>query len=349
MSTQDDNMKQAPRISICIPAYNRPAELVELLDSIAQQKIAPYEVVICEDDSPEKLQIREAIEAYIPSSKLNIRYSENEINLGYDKNLRRTVDLALGDYVFLCGNDDLLTEDSLEIVSEKIVKYQPKILIRSYKSFHEKFEAKKNPHRYVVDDTLVNFSGDEMAWLFYRSVLVSGLVFDRALAHKYSTDLVDGTLYYQNYLIGRIFSEGSALYVPDYLVYNRLLDAGEFGASEIEQEGMWTPGERTPESSLYQMGMFFKCADTLESFLDQKFTPKLKKIASAYSFSILQYHSHARLSEFYSYVRSLQNMGYGGMYFYGYSIVLMLIGKKNALVLVNFLKRLLGRTVRLVK
>jgi glycosyltransferase involved in cell wall biosynthesis len=42
------------RLSVCIPAYNRPAELRQLLESIAAQDYPHYEVVICEDASPER-------------------------------------------------------------------------------------------------------------------------------------------------------------------------------------------------------------------------------------------------------------------------------------------------------
>ena len=51
------------------------------------------------------------------------------------------------------------------------------------------------------EDFLTTYTPQEMAWLFFRSVLVSGLVLRRDLAQKETTDVVDGTLYYQNYIL----------------------------------------------------------------------------------------------------------------------------------------------------
>jgi len=341
-------MTNDPRISICIPAYNRPSELLELLESIQKQKYQPFEVIICEDNSPERLKIREVVEYAKKNFRFLIKYFENRKNLGYDSNLRKVISLASGDYVFLSGNDDILSGNSLQVVAEKIIKYSPYIIIRSYASFYKNLIDDKTVHRYVSDDYITNFSLEEAAWLFYRSVLVSGLVFKCGIAKDLQSKSVDGTLYYQNYLLTKIFVQGPALYVPDVLVYNRLLDAGDFGSSEIEAKGDWVPGKRTIKSSVYQMSKFFECAEKVQSEININFSPRLKVIASAYSYSLVAYHADKPFFDFISYIRSLRKIGYGGVLFYLYAVFLKILGIKICNILLNKARVFFGFTRRLV-
>ena len=348
MKAIGQKMFKNPRISICIPAYNRPAELIELLDSIERQKYKPHEVIICEDKSPERLEIYHAVESYKINTNLFIRYYENETNLGYDANLRKTISLAQGDYVFLSGNDDLFSDDSLEVVAKKISTYSPDIILRSYSSFYKDSANSRTEHRYVNADYFTKFSVEEAAWLFYRSVLVSGLVFKTKSAQELQSDVVDGTLYYQNYLLSKMFQHGSALYVPDILVHNRILDAGDFGSSDIESKGDWEPGKRTIKSSIYQMNKFFDCARQVEIECLIKLSDRLKTIASAYSYSLLSYHADKSFFDFLNYISALRKIGYHGPYFYCYSASLMVLGLRFSNLLLSRVRTLVGYTRRLV-
>jgi abequosyltransferase len=337
-----------PTISICIPAYNRPIEIFELLESIECQEYKPFEVIICEDNSPQRLDIAKVVENFINKATLTIRYYENEKNLGYDANLRKTISLARGEYVFLSGNDDILAETSLNLVAEKIRIYNSDVIIRSYTSFYKDSHNKRTLHQYVKNDYFVKYSCKEAAWLFYRSVLVSGLVFKREIAQDLSTNLVDGTLYYQNYLLVKIFNHGSALYIPDILVHNRILDAGDFGSSDIESNGEWEPGKRTIQSSLYQMKKFFDCAKQVEFECQIKFSDHLKRIASAYSYPLIAYHVDKPLLNYLKYISGLRKIGYGGFLFYSYAVCLKVFGLNISNKLLARLRKIFGYTIRLV-
>ncbi len=334
-------------ISIAIPAYNRANELCELLESIKRQNRPEIEIIICEDHSPERKVIENKVAEY---KKIfpNLKFFKNKNNLGYDGNLRNAIQKSSSDYVFLCGNDDILSENSISVIEEKIALYKPVALLRSYKSFYKKLDrnSKLTVHRYVLDDTLVEADEKELAWMFYRSVFVSGLVIDRKLAKKYATNAVDGMFYYQNFIITQISKHGKVLYVPDFLVYNRLVDYGDFGNAEVEKV---TPSERTIESSIHFIKCFFKCAEIAEKKREIKFTNHLKKIASAYSFSVLSYHRDKGIAEFLRYSKNLKKLGYSGPYFFLYKALLIIFGLKSSLVIINFFKICLGRTIRLVK
>ena len=95
-------MESNPFISVCIPAYNRPAELERLLKSLDGQEFRGFEVIIT-DDSPS-----DAVEPLINSFKshLTIRYNRNEKALGTSKNWNEAIKHARGSWVKLMHDDD---------------------------------------------------------------------------------------------------------------------------------------------------------------------------------------------------------------------------------------------------
>src|SRR3972149_9647503 len=99
-------------LSICIPSYNRPGQISDLLFSIDCDP-EHVEVVVCEDRSPQREQIRSAVELFTGQSPYKLRYFENKENLGYDGNLRRLVELATGRFVMFMGDDDLFVPGAL--------------------------------------------------------------------------------------------------------------------------------------------------------------------------------------------------------------------------------------------
>lgn len=63
-------MSTIPKYSIIIPVYNRPDELLELLDSLTRQTFKNFEVIVVDDGS--QVTSREVYERYV--LKLSIRY-----------------------------------------------------------------------------------------------------------------------------------------------------------------------------------------------------------------------------------------------------------------------------------
>src|SRR4051794_24699150 len=108
-------MTAAPKLSVCIPAYNRSEVLADLLETIVSQDYADYEVVIVEDHSPERDEIRAIVQRHADRYP-QIHYFENKKNLGYDGNMREVILRASGDYCFFMGNDDLMAVGALRAV-----------------------------------------------------------------------------------------------------------------------------------------------------------------------------------------------------------------------------------------
>ena len=81
-------------ISLVIPVYNRPDEIVELLESISQQGDTDFEVIVVEDGSTRTC--KEEIAPFADKFKLQYFFKENS---GPGPSRNYGVQHASGDYV----------------------------------------------------------------------------------------------------------------------------------------------------------------------------------------------------------------------------------------------------------
>jgi glycosyltransferase involved in cell wall biosynthesis len=106
-----------PRLSICIPTYNRAELLRHALTSIkeaAAQCPLAFEVVINDNASTDATG---SVAKAFAAEGLDIRYFRNSENVGANPNLVIAASHARGDYVWLFGDDDVFKPDSLSLVA----------------------------------------------------------------------------------------------------------------------------------------------------------------------------------------------------------------------------------------
>ncbi|MCQ2236538.1 MAG: glycosyltransferase [Bacteroidales bacterium] len=99
-----------PKFSIIIPVYNRPEEVVELLDSLTMQSLHnEMEVIVVEDGST--ITCEAEIEPY--KSQLNLIYIQQE-NMGPGGARNRGAKEAKGEYLIFFDSDCVLPSDYLQ-------------------------------------------------------------------------------------------------------------------------------------------------------------------------------------------------------------------------------------------
>lgn len=106
-----------PRLSICIPTYNRAEMLRSALTSIrdaAAHNPITFEVVVNDNASTDTT---EAVAKAFADDGLNVRYFRNGENVGANPNLVVAASHAKGDYIWLFGDDDLFLPEALSIVA----------------------------------------------------------------------------------------------------------------------------------------------------------------------------------------------------------------------------------------
>ena len=70
-------------------------------------------IVVCDDYSPQKEEIRFAVAEFRKQAFFKLRYFDNEANLGFDGNLRRLIELAVGKFIMFMGDDDLFKTENV--------------------------------------------------------------------------------------------------------------------------------------------------------------------------------------------------------------------------------------------
>jgi glycosyltransferase involved in cell wall biosynthesis len=204
------------KLSVGIISYNRPAEILRTVRSLFPLP-TNVEVVICDDDSPRKLDIIDCLQEFLVLD--NFKFVQNPINLGYDRNLFHVIQRSSSQFVLLLGDDDFLEENALL----NLVQF-----IDNSENFHCGFlgfydSALKRRHRSYISSKY--FSKDRLisdSSFVFNSILFSGLVFRRdsvlensGIFEKYMSSIYIQVAIFSilSYKYGSYFIEGPGIVV----------------------------------------------------------------------------------------------------------------------------------------
>lgn len=333
-------------LSICIPSYNRPGELIRLLRSVDCDP-SKVEIIICEDASPKRLEVREAVNYFIAESSYTVVYHENEKNLGYDGNLRRLVEAAQGKFVMFMGDDDVFIPNSLDrfllfLYDNSTKKY----ILRSYIVVHSGGNIEY--FRYLAGTTVLPAGERSVIWLFKRSVTICGFTICREDALSVATSELDGTLLYQVYLMAQICLKNDSIYcdLPVAQATQTFRDDKPmFGVSAAES-GRYTPGTVSQDNSINFTKAYFEVATYIDKQYGTSIALSLKAELSKYSYPFLSIQRKRGMIPFLKYAKRLEReVGLGCTpYFFVYKWGLLLLGENLCDRCIFGVKRLIGHT-----
>ena len=342
-------MKPIPFLSICIPSYNRPIELRRLLASIPLSASAEIEIIIAEDKSPKREEVRNVAAEFHRQGVFEVRYIENSSNLGYDGNLRSLAKLARGTYIMYMGDDDTIETANLEVFLRFIKDNSDCAYVMKCHSFvHD--SGVVEPFRYYTGSRRFPPGFSAFKELFRKSVFVSGFCFKRVEAEPFHTDCFDGTLLYQLYLLSELVLQYPSAYCDTPLTIQsaRLRGIPMFGSSEREEK-LYTPGKITVDNSVNFMKGYFKMAAYIDAKYSLGAVDFLRRDFSKYSYPVIAIQRWRGVREFRKYCLRLEkNIGINEtIYYYIYYWALICFGKKICDMLIVVIKRILGSTPRL--
>ena len=113
----DDN-KQIPLVSIVMATYNGERFLEAQMDSVLKQSYPSLEIIVVDDGSTDGTAA--ILQSYANKhSKIKLYFAEGR-NLGYIKNFEKGCQLATGDYISFCDQDDVWHPDKTAILMQAI-------------------------------------------------------------------------------------------------------------------------------------------------------------------------------------------------------------------------------------
>ena len=130
-----------PKISVIIPVYNGIDYIEECLDSIVNQTLKEIEI-ICVNDGSIDNSLSILKEYASEDNRIKIIDKENE-GQGYARKVG--LDNATGKYIMFCDQDDkFASNDSFQIVFDRIEKCETDIIIFNFAYWNEKEELNAN-------------------------------------------------------------------------------------------------------------------------------------------------------------------------------------------------------------
>lgn len=100
-------MKQ-PLVSVIIPTYNRPGSLAQLLEALTRQTYTNFEVIIVNDAGR---SVANVVELYPELTSTYIELPHNKLHV-HARNCG--LELAAGELIMLCDDDDLIVPGHME-------------------------------------------------------------------------------------------------------------------------------------------------------------------------------------------------------------------------------------------
>lgn len=110
-------MRPRPFFSIAIPTYNRSEKLKTAIKYLLDQDFKDFEIVVSDNFSTDNTS---NVVSSFKSSK--IKYYRNKKNIDVLPNVKRSIGLSKGKYVFLHGDDDFLIEENTLSEVYRVIK-----------------------------------------------------------------------------------------------------------------------------------------------------------------------------------------------------------------------------------
>ena len=196
------------KISICIPQYNRIEYLIKSLDELQGQSYSDFEVVISDDCSQD--DTTNQIQEYLKASKYPITYFRFDQNQGYDRNLRKSMELAVGEYCFVLGNDDTLSHSHvLRDLEDFLVKNNfPDLGFCNY----QEYSNDKILTRRALETKIIGAGPDIGIKNYSCFSFVGGLIFKKSTFDQYNTEIFDRSIFAQIALALNMICNGAILF-----------------------------------------------------------------------------------------------------------------------------------------
>lgn len=123
-------------LSICVPTYNRKRFLEALIRNvIGETKGLSGTVELCISDNGSTDGTEAMARKYAARHRF-ITYRRNRANIGYDRNLVKSISMARGEYVWLMGDDDTFERGAIKRVLDAL-RDRPPYLIAAFRKAGE--------------------------------------------------------------------------------------------------------------------------------------------------------------------------------------------------------------------
>jgi len=158
------------KLTIVIPTYNRCEILLKNLNVLLPQLTDEVELYILDNNSKNK------INCHFFKKYNNIYYINNRYNVGGNENILRAFEYGIGEYIWVLGDDDKISDQAISIILSDISKNNNVTIFNYYSNSENHFQRREYKSGFGFLEYLK--LADNLGELLF----ISGLIFKREIA-----------------------------------------------------------------------------------------------------------------------------------------------------------------------
>lgn len=178
-------------MSICIPSYNRPNELLRCLESIPTQFADRVEILVRDDCSPRQQEIVDLISGL---DRPDIQLHAADQNVGFDTNFYHLINSAKGRFLIFFTDDDYAVPVNFPRFLDFLENHQPHVCVTPYVDLATG-KIERSFDRIIVNEKAKLLPGD-----IFDFILLSGLTIRRDMLFEYDFSRIRDSIYSQVYV-----------------------------------------------------------------------------------------------------------------------------------------------------
>ncbi len=318
---------KAPILTIGITSYKRVSELVRCINSIQTEYADEIEILVSEDKSPLSEEIRNTVEALADKSKYDIRFTTNDVNLGYDMNLGAIIKKSHGKYIFFMSDDDAVADGCLDEIID-FLHSEPKCGVM-YAPFRYTDTGKLDRVRGV--NHYIPAGESNAAKHICDSILFSGLIFRKDYVANLDSTRFKNHNYFQVFMFLKMLLHYGGFYFEKYSVLCVGDGENAYGISESSGGNAILADRKSVKSNLEFNKTLIK---VIRMFDEEENTRIIDSFAKQYSFrsysglSIARDEGKKYFKEYWEILNSLDIKLYPITKIY--YLILLVLGRKKA-------------------
>jgi abequosyltransferase len=226
-----------PLLTIAIPTWNRARFLEVSLKQLSLEAMSCTEIEILVSDNASSDNTEVVVQRAIQSG-LQIRYIRNAENIGSDKNIAQCFNMALGRYVQIMGDDDVLLDGVLVKILSILREISPKVLLLRTYGFDLDFRAELPASQekcivYEKTETFLLRAGAQIS-------LISACIINKQLITPINIDTLIGCNLVQVHLVLKcLFQDvGFATSYEGYAVACKRNNSGGYSHAQVFVENL---------------------------------------------------------------------------------------------------------------
>lgn len=201
--------EDGPRLSICIPTFNRADILRKTLEHLYQVCDDDVEIVVADNASPDHTQ--QVIEEFRPKFRF-YRTLRHDQNIGGLKNISAAMFLATGKYVYTLSDDDAINYDGLQ-TAIRLMEDDPAVVgvYGAYQEWDRNTDKILSTIKFV--ETRADFVRDDKISIFNRFGVLWFPVCRADICQRYFS--YDGDSFGMWPLVGTLIEHGNIVVIPE--------------------------------------------------------------------------------------------------------------------------------------